>query len=148
LIWYHGSKQSLPVLHKQQAAAPLARPSAEALEAIYFTPSFALALACAVRPPGVTEIDLEKGTLRFGNPEAFDPDRCVYVYRVDHAGIPESAVVWVDELQIAVMLDEVVPDGVEIYESRKVLEYFHLETEADPQSHHHLGHGPASERGG
>ena len=44
---YHGSKQSLTKLKKRKAIAPPGRPPEESLEAIYLTPDFLFALACA-----------------------------------------------------------------------------------------------------
>ena len=55
---YHGSKDPFSILKKQKAHAPPGRPLEEALEAIYLTPDFLFALACAARPPGTSDIDL------------------------------------------------------------------------------------------
>ena len=126
VYWYHGSKKLLPVLKKQKALALPGRPLEESLEAIYFTPNFAFALACASRPPGVTEMDLEKQTIRFGNPDAFDPDALVYVYYVDPKRIPEDQRVWIDQWQVAVTMDEIKPDKVETYEASEVSRYYQI----------------------
>ena len=96
------------------------------MEAIYFTPNFAFALACAVRPAGITEMDLDQGTIHFGNPEAFDPDQLVYIYFVDSAKIPDEHKIWVDDLQMAVTLDEIEPDDVEAHKSGEIANYLRI----------------------
>ena len=133
MYWYHGSKKSLSVLKKQQARTLPGRPAEEALEAIYFTPDFAFALACAARPPGTTEMDLENRTIRFGNPDKFEPDESVYIYLVDPAKIPDSRTVWIDQWQVAVTMDAIRPDKVEIHRSSEVFKYYRLIEETESQ---------------
>ena len=72
---YHGSKQSFPKLKKRKAHAPPGRPPEEALEAIYLTPDFLFAMACAARPPGVSNIDITNRTICFENPDLFQTRR-------------------------------------------------------------------------
>lgn len=123
-FWYHGSKQLLTCLRKQKAIAPEGRPAEEALEAIYFTPNFAFALACAARTPGITEIDLDNRTIRFGDPGLFSPDEMVYIYTIDSSKIPDDRKIWIDELQVAVDMDEIEPDKVEKYKCDEILNYY------------------------
>jgi hypothetical protein len=130
VYWYHGSKKSLSTLRKQKACAPPSRPPEEGLEAVYLTPSFAFALGCAARPPGITEMDLERWTIRFGNPDKFEPDEPIYIYLVDPAKIPDEAIVWVDQWQVAVTMDEVKPDKVEVYKAGDVFRYYHYVEES------------------
>ena len=125
--WFHGSKRRHDVLVRRRATAPEGRPADEALNAIYLTPSFAFALACGARPPGLTELDLEAGTIRFSEPSAFDPDQPVFVHVVDPDDIPTDAVTWVDEWQIAVTLDRVVPDRVEEHRAGELGDWFAIE---------------------
>ncbi|MBU0613190.1 hypothetical protein KKB10_04185 [Patescibacteria group bacterium] len=57
---YHGSKNSnLKTIRKQQAGAGegIDVPKDELLEAIYLTPDYGFALACAARPDGVSHIN-------------------------------------------------------------------------------------------
>ena len=125
--WYHGSKRRHDVLRPRQATAPEGRPSGEALEAIYLTPSYAFALACGARPPGLTEMDLESRTIRFSEPKAFDPDQSVFIHVVDPECIPDAAVTWVDEWQIAVLLDVLVPDEIEEHRADELGDWFAFE---------------------
>lgn len=90
LYLYHGSKQSFSKLRKRKANAPPGRPVEEALEAIYLTPDFLFAMACAARPPGTSNIDLTERIISFENPDQFDPNETIYIYFVDHSRIPED----------------------------------------------------------
>ena len=93
---YHGSKQSFPKLKKRKAHAPPGRPAEEALEAIYLTPDFLFALACAARPPGVSNIDLTERIICFENPDQFEPEETIYIYFVDPAKISEDKKIYID----------------------------------------------------
>ncbi len=121
---YHGSKQLFEKLKKQKAQAPPGRPPEEALDAIYLTPDFLFALACAARPPGVSNIDLTARTIRFENPDLFQPDETIYIYFVDPTKIPEDKKVHVDSYQVAVTLNEIVPDKIETYKSGDVFQHY------------------------
>ena len=121
---YHGSKQLFEKLKKQKAQAPPGRPPEEALDAIYLTPDFLFALACAARPPGVSNIDLINRTIRFENPDLFQPDETIYIYYVDPTKISEDKKVYIDSYQVAVTLNEIVPDKIETHKSSDVFTHY------------------------
>lgn len=130
---YHGSKQSFPKLKKQKAHAPPGRPPEEALEAIYLTPDFLFALACAARPPGISNIDLTNRTICFENPDQFEPDEIIYIYFVDPTRIAEDMKIHIDSYQIAVTEDEITPDKIETYKSGDLLKHYKvIEKLTDP----------------
>ena len=126
MFLYHGSKQSFPKLRKRKAHAPPGRPPEEALEAIYLTPDFLFALACAARPPGVSNIDLTKRTICFENPDQFEPNETIYIYFVDPTKIPEDKKIYIDQWQVAVTEDEITPDKVETYKSGDLLKHYRV----------------------
>ncbi len=121
---YHGSKQSLTKLEKRKAIAPPGRPPEEALEAIYLTPDFLFALACAARPPGTSNIDLVRRIISFQYPDQFNPDETIYIYFVDPEVIPEEKKVHIDPWQIAVSEDEITPVKIETYKSGDLLKHY------------------------
>lgn len=121
---YHGSKQSLTKLIKRKAIAPPGRPPEESLEAIYLTPDFLFALACAARPPGTSNIDLVRRIIAFQYPDQFNPDETIYIYFVDPAAIPEEKKVNIDPWQIAVTEDEITPVKIETYKSEDLLKHY------------------------
>ena len=123
---YHGSKKLFPKLKKQKAYAPQGRPPEEALEAIYLTPDFLFALACAARPPGTSSIDMTKRLISFDNPDQFEPDETVYIYFVDFTKISDDKKIYIDPWQIAVTEDEIIPDKVETYKSADLWKYYSL----------------------
>ncbi|MDE0481481.1 MAG: hypothetical protein OXI67_02765 [Candidatus Poribacteria bacterium] len=123
---YHGSKQSFPKLKKRKAHAPPGRPPEEALEAIYLTPDFLFALACAARPPGVSNIDITNRTICFENPDQFEPDETIYIYFVDPTKIPEDKKIEIDPWQVAVTEDEIIPDKIETHKSGDLFNYYRL----------------------
>ena len=123
---YHGSKESFPKLKKHKAHAPPGRPPEEALEAIYLTPDFLFALACAARPLGTSNIDLIKRTISFENPDQFEPDETIYIYFVDPTKISEDKKIYIDPWQVAVTEDEITPDKVETYKSADLLKHYRL----------------------
>ena len=126
MYWYHGSKRLFPTLRKQKAYGPPGTPAEESLEAIYLTPDFAFALACAARPPGGTEINHVERTVRFDNPVRFDPEKEVYIYLVDPSKVPDDKKIWIDKWQVAVHLDEIEPDKVETHKSGEVSRYYNI----------------------
>ena len=123
---YHGSKKSVPKLEKRKTHAPPGRPSEEALAAIYFTPDFLFALACAARPPGTANIDMTKRLISFDNPDQFKPDETVYIYFVDLAKISDNKKIYIDPWQIAVTEDEIIPERVETYKAGDLFNYYRL----------------------
>ena len=126
LYLYHGSKQSFPTLRKRKALAPPGRPAEEALEAIYLTPDFLFALACAARPPGTSNIDLTERIISFESPDQFDPNETIYIYFVDPTKIPEEKKIYIDPWQVAVITDEITPDKVETYKSGELLKHYRV----------------------
>lgn len=126
MYWYHGSKKLFQKLKKQKAYGPPGTPAEESLEAIYLTPDFAFALACAARPPGATRIGHIDRTVRFDNPDKFDSEKDVYIYLVDPARIPDDKKIWVDKWQVAVTLDEIEPDKVEIHKSGEISKHYRV----------------------
>ena len=121
---YHGSKKLVSKLVRQKASAPFGRPNEESLNAIYLTPDFGFALACAVGPEGVTEIDYEERTIRFENPEKFNSERNVYIYFVDPSKIPDNKKIWIDTRQVAVDIDEIKPVKVERHKAGEISQYY------------------------
>ena len=128
---YHGSKKSVPKLEKRKAHAPLGRPPEEALEAIYLTPDFLFAFACAAGPPGTSDMDLIKRLISFDNPDQFKPDETVYIYFVDLAKISDDKKIYIDSWQIAVTEDEIIPERVETYKAGDLWKYYRLVDEWD-----------------
>ena len=128
---YHGSKKSVPKLEKRKAHAPPGRPSEEALEAIYLTPDFLFAFACAAGPPGTSDMDLIKRLISFDNPDQFKPDETVYIYFVDLAKISDDKKIYIDPWQIAVTEDEIIPERVETYKAGDLWKYYRLVDEWD-----------------
>ncbi len=126
MFLYHGSKQLFPKLKKRKALAPPGRPPEEALEAIYLTPDFLFALACAARPPGTSNIDLTKRTICFQYPEQFEPNETIYIYFVDPTKISEEKKIYIDSFQIAVTEDEIIPNKIETYKSGDLLNYYRV----------------------
>ena len=123
---YHGSKQSFAKLKKRQAHAPPGRPAEEALEAIYLTPDFLFAMACAARPPGVSNIDITNRTICFENPDQFKPNETIYIYFVDSTRISEDKKIEIDPWQVAVIEDEIRPEKVETYKSGDLLKHYRV----------------------
>ena len=128
---YHGSKKSVPKLEKRKAHAPPGRPPEEALEAIYLTPDFLFAFACAAGPPGTSDMDLIKRLISFDNPDQFKPDETVYIYFVDLAKISDDKKIYIDPWQIAVTEDEIIPERVETYKAGDLWKYYRLVDEWD-----------------
>ncbi len=131
---YHGSKRLYPKLKKRKSNAPPGRPPEEALEAIYLTPDFLFALACAARPPGTSNIDLTERTISFDNPDQFEPDETIYVYYVDPTKIAEDKKIFIDPWQVAVTLSEITPDKVETYKSGDLFKHYRLIDKSDEPS--------------
>ena len=123
---YHGSKKLFPKLKKQKAHAPQGRPPEEALEAIYLTPDFLFALACAARPPGGSNIDLTERIICFENPDQFEPNETIYIYFVDSTKISEDKKIEIDPWQVAVTEDEITPEKVETYKSGDLLKHYRV----------------------
>ena len=124
---YHGSAKKFSKLKRQQAFSPAGRPPEEGRNAIYLTPDFAFALISGARPEGITEVNHNARTVRFENPEKFDQRRKVYIYFINPFKIPKDKIIWIDERQVAVDLDEIEPDRVEIHYAIEVVKYYKID---------------------
>ena len=102
---YHGSKSDFTSVLKSQAtkADNIKVPEKELMNAIYLTPDYGFALACAARPIGVTKIDNENKSITFENPDLFDPEKEVFVYEIDVENISKENIVEVDDHQYAIV---------------------------------------------
>ena len=123
---YHGSEKKLDVLKRHQAWAPLGAPAGDSLDMVYFTPDFAFALVIAAGPEGINEVNYHERTVRFENPDKFDPEKEVYIYMVDPSKIPDDKKIWVDKWQVAVDLDEIAPDKVKRHRAGEILRYYSI----------------------
>jgi len=122
---YHGSRVSVPKLERRQPVTRDGQPKKGSFFAVYATPDFGTALAIGGRPDGLTVTDEEKRTLKFEDPNLFNPDMEVYIYFIDISEIPEEKIVRINEFQVAV-LDEVVPAKVEKHKAGEVLNYYSI----------------------
>lgn len=124
---YHGSKNGeLKTIKKNKAetADGLDVPKDELLEAIYLTPDYGYALAMAVRPHGLTNIDNTGKKITFDNPELFNPNEMIYVYELE---IPDDEVRAIDELQYVVEnKNEVVVNNVFAHHALDIEQYYEL----------------------
>ncbi|MFH0806671.1 MAG: hypothetical protein V1885_03045 [Candidatus Brennerbacteria bacterium] len=129
MLLYHGSKHRLEDIEARQAqtAGDIEVPEGELLNAIYLTPDYGFAVACAVRPSGKTEIDREEKTIEFEHPELFDPESSIYIHKFDSSKIPAEHLKQIDDHQFAVEgLTELKPDSVEELKARGVERFFKL----------------------
>ncbi len=129
---YHGSPNSFDTIRKSQAQAgdDIKVPDDELLNAIYLTPNYEFALAIASMPEGAANIDNETKTIKFENPEAFDPEKEVYIYEVDSELIPKENLKEVDELQIAILnTDEIKPTIKHVCKAGDVEKYYEIKKE-------------------
>ena len=121
---YHGSNKRFDVLKRHQADGQPGTPAHESLDVIYFTPDISFALVMGVQLEGVTEVDIAGKKVHF--PDGFYPEKEVYIYVVDISHFPEEKIIRIDEDQVAVDLDEVTPDRVEIHKAGEVLNYYSI----------------------
>lgn len=106
---YHGSKNNLVTIMKNQAtkADSIEVPKNELLDGIYLTPDYGFALACAIRPDGVTTINNENKSIIFENPELFNPEQEVFVYEIEVDNILKENIIKIDERQCVIVgIDE------------------------------------------
>jgi|GEM_PF-814239 len=125
---YHGSRKKLDKLVPQQAGAAegLNVPDGELLDAIYLTPDLGFAIACAVRPEGVTHINTDQ-TIEFENSELFNPEEEIYIYEIDSEKIPKENIREVDDQQIAVVdIDELIPEATQELKAADVEKYYEI----------------------
>lgn len=126
---YHGSKNSFSSIKNQQAskAEHVNVPKSELLNAIYLTPDYGFALACAARPEGVTNIDDENRSITFEDPEKFNPEEKVFVYEVDLSNIPEKNIIKVDERQYAIVgVNELTVMKKNIHNAKDIEKFYEL----------------------
>ncbi|MFC1663310.1 hypothetical protein ACFL04_04090 [Patescibacteria group bacterium] len=148
MILYHGSKQKVEVLkpHQAEAGEGVAAPEGDLLKAIYLTPNKEFAIAIASIPEGQTNIDNETKTIRFENPELYDPESEIYIYKVDISKIPKEHVRQVDERQYAVIdLPEVKPDSVVEMKAGEVEKYYEIKKLNKEGDMEMTGEGPRPE---
>jgi len=124
---YHGSKNgNLTTIKKMQAQAGdgVDVPEDELKDGIYLTPYYEFALACAVRPNGVTHIKDEEKTIEFENPEGFFPEKDVYVYEVE---VPEGVARQFDKNQLVIEnMDEIAPTAKHQHKAGDIEQYYEL----------------------
>ena len=125
---YHGSGKRFSKLVRQQAHAVTESPENEKLNTIYLTPDYSFALAMAARPMGFSGVDHKRRIVRY-NLDSFDPEKEVYVYVIDVSKIPEDKIIRIDELQVAVDIDEIVPVEVKRHKAGDVSRYYSIEGE-------------------
>ncbi len=145
---YHGSKNGqLDTIKKSQAEAGegVEVPEDELLNAIYLTPDYGFALAMAIRPMGLTTIDDDNKTIKFENPELFDPNDKVYIYEID---VPDEQARQIDERQWVIEnLDEIKPDNKFEHSAGDIEQYYELvnwkkeESESNSNPEFRIGRG-------
>lgn len=126
---YHGSKNNFASIRKSQAGKSdnIEVPENELLNAIYLTPDYGFALACAARPEGVTNIDGENRSIIFENPDLFEPEEEVFVYEVDIKSVPKEKVIEVDDHQYAIVdMDELSIFNKFSHKAKDVQDYYEL----------------------
>lgn len=126
---YHGSKSNFEKVNRNQAGngPDMAVPKDELLNAIYLTPDYGFAMACAVRPLGQTKISNENKTLEFvDHPELFDPEQEIFIYEFDVDNIPENKIRKIDELQYVVDLDELEISNKTTHKAGEIEKYYKI----------------------
>ena len=138
---YHGSKNNFTSIKRSQAgkADNIEVPENELLDAIYLTPDYGFALACATRPEGVTEIDDNNKVITFENPELFDPEEEVFVYELDIENIPKEKIIEVDDHQYAVDIDELKVLNKFLHKAKEVQKYYELKNWQEKQKEVNIG---------
>jgi hypothetical protein len=131
MILYHGSKQKLDTIRKNQARKPgdAPVPENELLNAIYLDSDRGFAVAMAARPNGTTHISDNDGerTIEFEHPELFDPTQEVFLYEIDTTKIPQENLRQIDGHQWVIEnIDEIKPDSVENLHAEEVFKYYEL----------------------
>ena len=99
-------------------------PESELQNKIYCTPDLSFALAMAAGPSGITRLD--NGTISFENESEFNPEQVIYVYEIDTEQLPEQLVEFVDDEQVAIDMDELVPVAMHEHLAKEVFDHYHL----------------------
>ncbi len=126
---FHWSPHNFNIIKKNKAEAKkwITVPENELLNGIYLTQSYEFALAIASMPEGLANIDHNKKTIKFENPEKFNPEKEVYVYEIDSNKIEEQNLKYVDEYQYALLnVSELKPDKKHIHKAGDVKTFFEL----------------------
>jgi len=127
MFLYHGSKEKLEKLEKRQARSEVEVPKDELLEAIYFTSNYGFAVACGARPLGVTDIDGEQKTIKFENPDLFDPRIDIFVYRIKSENVPKGHLRQIDNHQYVVEnMKEIIFENIDEMKAGEVSKYYKL----------------------
>jgi hypothetical protein len=125
---YHASKHRFDVIKRSHAQHPAAEefdvPAGELQNKIYFTPDLGFAIAMAAGPDGMTS--LVDGSISFENADQFDSQRPVYVYIVESESIAKELIEKVDDEQVAVDLDELIPEEIREFTAQDVFNYYKL----------------------
>ena len=76
---------------------------------------------------GITHIDDEKHTIKFENPQLFDPEKVVYMYEFDSEAIPLENLKYIDERQSAVVgINELKPRTQIKHKAGEITKYYEL----------------------
>lgn len=129
MILYHGSSHRLTSLGRRQAqkGEGMNVPEKELLNAIYLTPDYGFAVAMGSMPEGAANINDEKKTIEFENPQLFNPEKEIFIYKVDTTDIPAENLIEVDERQYAIInTDEIKPSSVQELKAEEVLKHYEL----------------------
>lgn len=125
-VYYHGSRMYLKKIERQWAThTPGSKPE-EALDCIYVTKYWDLALFFAARPNGGTTVNYKEKTVKFQHPENFNGEKDAYIYSIDISAVPPDKIIPIDDLQIALDIDAIDPIKIEKYNARKIWNYFTL----------------------
>ena len=126
MILYHGSPYKFDILKRNQAETVdgISVPKEELQNTIYFSPNYEFALAMCSMPKGLTNVDWDNMTIQTEFPEKCDPYKKAYIYETDSEKVPKEKIEVVDEMQIAVDLDELNFDSVSETTAGEVLKYY------------------------
>ncbi len=129
MILYHGSQIKFDTLKRSQAekADGIEVPENELRNSIYLSPHKSFALAVCSMPKGLTDIDYDNMTIKTEFPENFDPNKRVYLYKIDTEKFPKEKFEFLkDGMQVVADFDEMEYDSVEELMAGEVLKYYKL----------------------
>jgi hypothetical protein len=122
---YHGSKTKVMQLERHKATGSPGTPENESLDAIYLTTDFAFALISGAQPNNqITTVNFGERTVHFEKPDEFDPELIVYIYIVDSSKIPFDKQKQIQNQQVIIDLNEIVPDRVETHKASEIYQYY------------------------